>query len=210
MTLLVLTIASGLIQGRMTNRWGVPEDVLALGRRLEELPASFGDWQLVRASELGEDATKMLQPYGYFGGTFRHRISGHVVTMFVILGPAEHLCGHTPEACFYSRDYEQIGDREIFTLKPSEASEETDTFWRVPFRRQNVNQLFVPAYYSWSNGNRWIAGDDPRFLFAHTSYVFKLQLFSALPNSLTTQETDPCQEFLADFLPVAAPYFGQG
>ena len=210
LAVLLLTVAAGMFQGRLTNRWGVPEDVLALGRRLEELPTSFGDWELVQASELGEDAAEVLRPYGYFGGAFRNQVSGHVVTMFVIMGPAEYLCGHTPEACFYNRDYEQIGGREIVTLENSDSSTEPHTFWRVPFRRLDVDGMFVPAYYSWSSGDRWIAGEDPRFLFADSPHVFKVQLSCAVAGSLTAEETDPCQEFLADFVPIVASYLVRG
>jgi hypothetical protein len=210
LTVLALTIVTGVIQGRLTNRWGVPEDVLALGRRLEELPTSFGDWELVQVSEIGEDAANVLKPYGYFGGAFQNQVTGDLVTMFVIVGPPEHLCGHTPEACFYNRHYEQIGGREVFALESSDSSGKPHEFWRVPFRRLDVDGMFVPAYYSWSDGDRWVAGEDPRFLFAGSSYVFKVQLSCNLSGSRTTEETDPCQEFLAAFVPIAAPYLVSG
>ena len=206
LTVLLLTIVTGVIQGRLTNRWGLTEDLQAVGRRLEELPAEFGDWQLVESSELGEAASQMLEAYGYVGGVYRQQSTGAHVTMFVLVGPVGPIAVHTPEVCFGSRVYELIESRQPFALDNPSSPDEPHTFWAPLFRRKDVDGHLAPTYYGWTVDGRWTAANDPRFAFAANPYLYKVQVTTLVPASMARLETDPCQEFLADFVTVVEPF----
>jgi hypothetical protein len=203
---LTLTVLSGLIQGRMMNRWGAPAEFLAVGRKLEQFPTRFGDWELLKRDEFDESSRQQLEPYGHVGGGYKHQTSGAIVTMFVIVGPTGTIAVHTPEVCFGSREYQKIEARKPFAVSKASSPGQSDTFWRVMFKRTDVNGNLVPTYYGWTIGDRWIASPDPRYAFAGNPYLYKVQVTCALPLGLTSPDTDPCQDFLADFVTAAAPY----
>jgi hypothetical protein len=206
LAVLVLTVAAGMLQGRLTNRWGLTEDLQAVGRKLEQLPGEFGDWQLVESSELDETSQRMLEPYGYVGGVYRNETTGAQVTMFVIVGPVGPIAVHTPEVCFGTRTYEQIESRKSFALDSPSSPDEPHTFWAPLFQRKDVDRHLAPTYYSWTLGDRWSAAEDPRFAFAGNPYLYKVQVTTLVPAGPSRPETDPCQEFLADFVTAVEPY----
>lgn len=200
-----LTLASGAIQGRMSNRWGVPADLLAAGNKLEDIPSQFGNWQLQSSEELDEPVAKMLDCAGYLVREYLNKESGQTVKVAVLLGRPGPMSVHRPEICFSSRDYEQQGDRQRVAI-PSAGSEKDDEFWAVTFRANNLEADMLSTYYGWSKGRRWRAVDDPRFTFADTPFLYKIQLASLLPPGVDPQTYDPCRQFLTDFLPVASPF----
>jgi hypothetical protein len=74
------------------------------------------------------------------------------------------------------------------------------------FKRTDINGNLVPAYFGWTLGDRWTASNDPRYAFAGHPYLYKLQVSCVLPPMLAASESDPCQDFLTDFVSAAAPY----
>jgi hypothetical protein len=40
-----LIVGAGLIQGKWTNRWGVPPELAALAQRVDAVPLVIGDWK---------------------------------------------------------------------------------------------------------------------------------------------------------------------
>jgi len=101
-----LTLASGMIHGRLTNRWGPPTAMLAAAERLKGVPTECGDWRRMEKDlEMDETTINMLELEGWINRTYLHQPTGQTVHVAVLLGPPGRISVHTPEICFSSRDH---------------------------------------------------------------------------------------------------------
>jgi len=200
----VLTIVSGMLQGRMSNRWGPTEDMQTAAKQLEKLPTQFGSWQLFSSQEMSEEARNQLECAGYLYHTYKNRDTGEIVNMVLLLGPAGPIAVHTPEICYSSRAYKQLAPRECVTLL--DRSNQKDNFWSLTFRSAGVNADTLQVYYAWRTGDHWLAAGNPRFSLAGQPYLYKIQLASRAPFFADLKTNDPCKNFLQDFLPAAKQY----
>ena len=72
--LAIVTVTSGMIYGRLSNRWGSSEELRLAGELLNQLPAeSFGDWAYRESSELSEGAATTLECTGHTARTYVNR-----------------------------------------------------------------------------------------------------------------------------------------
>jgi hypothetical protein len=196
-----LTVVSGVIYGRMTNRWGLPPDTLAAAEKLKGVPDGFGDWRLQGTEDLDKSALEMLDPAGYFMRRYENRKTGDVVSVTVLLGLPGPISVHTPEICFGSQNYTSRGERRKVSIRAATGAE--DEFWALDFKLDNLLQGGVlRSYYAWSSGDRWVAPKDARFWSAGMPYLYKIQLSAQVPVDIDAKSDDPCQKFLRDFVPV--------
>jgi len=196
-----LTILSGVLQGNMRNRWGPSADVLSAANKLAQIPAQFGTWRLQSSGELGETASKMLECAAQVVRDYENQATGDVVSVTLLLGPPGPISVHTPEVCFGTRNFKNLGERQLTAIRRADGRD--DEFWTLDYKANNLRGDLLRVYYAWSKGDRWSAVGDPRFTFASQPYLYKIQLSSRLPPGTITQSQDPCHKFLQDFLPVA-------
>ena len=200
----ILTILSGILQGRMRNRWGPSPDTLRAAKLLDEIPTKFGDWQLRSTEKLGETSEKMLECTGYFVRNYQNQATGELVSATLLLGPPGPISVHTPEICFPTHNYQIMGKREAIAIRDANGRE--DQFWTLGYRAKNLRGDMLRVYYSWTDGDRWSADGDPRFKYAGKPYLYKIQLSAPLPAGADLKTDDPCKKFLEDFLPAARKY----
>jgi hypothetical protein len=141
----------------------------------------------------------MLECNGYVLRQYTNSSTGEVVNLALILGPPGPIAVHTPEVCFSSRAYQPLHERERFSVSDVDGSE--DTFWTVAYRTRNLRGDLMRACWAWSAGSRWSAADDARFAFAAKPYLYKIQLAGFPPPGANLEVSDPCRNFLRDFLP---------
>jgi hypothetical protein len=199
----VLTVLSGVIQGRMSNRWGPPRAVLAAAEKLDDIPSQFGDWRLTSSDEIIQSTLKMLECTGYILRTYENQATGEAVRMSVLLGPSGPMSVHTPEICYSSRDYTVHEERHQV---PIEIDGSSESFWALTFQSNSLDADMLRVYYAWNAGDRWSAPEDPRFAFADRPFLYKIQLASQLPPGADLEAVDPCHKFLKDFVPLARSY----
>jgi hypothetical protein len=195
------TIVSGVVQGRMRNRWGPSPDTLSAAHKLAETPTQFGDWRLQSSGELGETASRMLECAGYLVRSYENQATGDVVGVTLLLGPPGPISVHTPEICYGSRNYQSRSERQRMAIRRADGQD--DEFWALDYKANDLRGDLLRVYYAWSTGDRWSAAKDARFVYASQPYLYKIQLFSRLLPGTNAQSHDPCQMFLQDFLPVA-------
>lgn len=200
------TLASGVIHGRMTNRWGVGSKARAAGDKLREIPSQFGTWKLVAREEMDEGSQQMLETFGYTGGLYENRKTGSRVSSLLIVGPPGTVAVHTPEVCIGSREWELVNSRKAVSIQERGDPAKSHTFWAVRFKRTDVDGYLMPVYYGWTVDGTWAAEQGGRWKFAGSPYLYKLQVSCTLSPLAGPAESDACQQFLAEFIPAAAPY----
>lgn len=193
-----ITLVTGAVQGRLTQRWGPVPDMLLAVRHLEDIPKQLGDWQFLSDERIEESTVRMLSCVGYINRQYVNRKTGRTVWIAIILGSAGPVSVHTPEICYSSRAYEISESRKQVSL--SDADGRTHSFWSLSFRSPNPSTDQLQVYYAWNGNGQWEASKSPRFEFAGRRSLFKLQIASLVPTATRSQAQDPCQEFLSALL----------
>jgi len=193
----VLTIVSGTIHGRMTLRWGQRPDVIGAGKRLKALPDSVGAWKAVADIPLADPVVKMLQCAGHVNRTYKNSETGDRVAVAVLLGPSGPMAVHTPEVCYSARDYRTSQGRVRWGFDC--ANGDQAEFWDVRLKANDLSGMLLRVLYGWTRDGNWHASQSPRFEFAGSPFLYKLQL--AGPPPTDGDDRDVCEEFLAEFLP---------
>jgi hypothetical protein len=200
-----LTLASGAIQGRMTFRWGIPEQMTSAAERLNDFPRQFGDWRLQAESEMDPESVRQLEPAAYVSGTYVNEKTREAVYVLVVLGPYGRIAVHTPEVCMGSQAFQVLQKRQTTSVPDRDG--QPHAFWGVTFRTTDVAQRLVRVYYGWSTGDDWSAPENARYAFVGSPYLYKVQLSSSVRPG--AQGDDACVRFLRDFVSVAKQYLIQ-
>jgi len=202
----VLTLVSGAIHGRMSNRWGPSPDMLAAAKRLESLPTQLGPWHVASEGEMSDYVVNMLECTGYLVRVYEHQETFERVTMTLLVGPSGPMSVHTPDICLPSRDFAPDGGRERVAIAAGDGR--SFEVWRQAFRANDLQASRQRVYYGWGPDGSWSAPNDPRFEFAREPFLYKVQVSAALaPDSEAATETpDAGERFLQAFAPVAAKW----
>jgi hypothetical protein len=195
-----LTIASGAMQGMLSNRWGPSDSLRQVGAKIESLPKSFAAWDMKKSDVMEQYALDQLQPAGYVQRVYVNRDTGAAVSITVLVGMSGPIAVHTPEVCYGSRDHQQQGQRQAIVVPCATGGKET--VWKTTFRMKGIDAHVVNIYYAWSAGDHWAAAESPRLSYATKPFLYKIQLASQVPTWLNDPATDPGLQFLTDFLPV--------
>jgi hypothetical protein len=193
-----ITLLTGVVYGRLTQRWGPGPDLVGAAKHLEDLPAQIGDWQLVRESPISEHVLQTLQCAGHTNRTYVNRKSGAKVDVSMIVGPSGPTSVHTPEICYSSQAYQIQDPRKPVPLIDKDGM--THSFWSLTFRSSEHAADLLRVYYAWCAGDKWMASESPRFEFAGRRLLYKLQMATHVPPNGRAEESDACQEFLAALL----------
>lgn len=199
--LMGLTLTSGMSAGWLSNRWGVPFDLQTAGAKLDNLPKTFGPWELQAPLTLNEFASKQLQCAGSTLGIYHNRVTGETVNMALVVGPAGPISVHEPEVCYSTRGYLEVGQSRKVRLRESERPDEV--FWAATFRARQIEGERLHVVYGWNDGSGWSAPSPwmARVQFGGCPFLYKV-LVAAVTSAAGKNPTDPSQDFLKDLLPV--------
>jgi hypothetical protein len=197
------TLFTGLMHGKLTNRWGVPKDMKEAAARFEKIPSQFGDWRLATQDELPDRVIELLDCEGHLNATFVNDTTGEIVNMFIVLGPPGPISVHTPEVCYSSKDHTITEDRVAVAIEGPEGTE--NEFWALTLRSNKVTADIIRVYYGWGNELVWTAPYSPRISFGGESLLYKIQLAAHLPPDTDLETNDSCKNFLEAFVPALNP-----
>jgi hypothetical protein len=197
-TSLALVAATGYLHGSRTNRWGLHADVNAAGQRLLRFPEEIGPWQTFEEAELPEAVQEILQCTGWINRSYRHRVTGDLVNVALIVGPSGPMSVHVPEICYSSVDFQQDGDREEIRLEGGAG--QSQRFWKLNMQSKSELGGTLRVYYGWTTGRVWEATEMPRVTFVGKDLLYKIQLASPVLLGAEGSERDSGKEFLVDFL----------
>jgi hypothetical protein len=194
-----LTLLSGTLHGWRTHRWGRPDELLRAGVHVTSLPASFGPWRLIDEKTLETETEQVLQCVGYVVRTYQHDKTGQVVNLALLAGPPGPISVHRPEICYSARNYVQ--DAEPTVVRPRSRPEgDSDSFWKIVFRPQELTPTKLHVYYGWSDGTQWSADENPRVRYGGRPFLYKIQLASTEPLVCGASTRDSCEDFLYHLL----------
>ena len=181
--------------GAIRHRWGVSQKMETLAAALEDVPRTFGDWELREEQEIDPEVSKMLECAGHCHRVYLNRTTGAVVNVAVLLGPAGPISVHTPAICYRGSDYKQLG------VQPIEVGEDKLSVLSLQSPDVTSNRLHVSYAWRRPTGN-WATAKSPRFTFAFYPYLYKIQ--TAAPGGVLedgSEDLSTTRDFLSAFLP---------
>jgi len=200
---LAMTAGTALVHGRLTNRWGQPEGMLAAVARVDAFPRQIGEWQAEDSSELSSGTVEMLQCQGYMQRNYTHQKTQETVSVALLVGPPGPMSVHTPEVCYPRRNFQITKDPERLSLAGD------DQIWGITLRSPQLDARTLRVYYAWTDGKQWEAPDEPRLAFAGRDYLLKIQLASYVEARSAAAQSDPCLKFLHDAMPTLNQALGR-
>jgi len=190
------TLASGFVQGRITQRWGPSVDSVELGKRLEAFPEEFGNWKAKLVIPLSDATQKILQCQGHINREYVNMETGECISVAIMLGPSGPISVHTPEVCYSSQGTMQLGERQSFKVEDVDGVK--TNYWYVDFQSTGFDKKMMRAIYAWSTDGNWEATATPRLTFVTHPYLMKLQI---AVDSVTNDNFDLSNRFLHEFVP---------
>jgi hypothetical protein len=211
-----LTLVSGAVAGTLHHRWREPADLAAVAQALKLMPDRCGDWQLQAETPMDGDLLKLLSCAAHVNRSYRNRVTGDTVNIFVVLGPPGPIAVHTPEVCFDAQNYRLETTAEKVELSPLAANRQHDRvdssagttsgaqFWRTTFvPSASASQHRLIAYYAWTVSGPWEAPKQPRIAFGGEPYLYKVQA-SSIVETHRGRDADPCKDFIEAWLAACA------
>jgi hypothetical protein len=193
---LALTLITGLVYGRWTQRWGAAPSLKAAAARVNDLPRELGDWQMSEERDVAPLILETLRCEAHAHRVYVNSKTGEVVNVALIVGPSGPTSVHTPEICFSSRAYEIAEPREKKFFGAS-GDEGGSSLWTTRFKSQNAGAGELQVYYGWSTGGAWTASQSPRFEFGGSPLLYKIQVSAQMgPAKESGSGSDPGQSFI--------------
>ncbi len=195
-SVILLTVVPTIVDGQRRFRWGEDTEVQELMNRLGQFPDRIGDWESSGDIDLDSSATNLLQPLASVNRTYINaprQLKAHV---FILLGPTGPTAAHTPDVCFDSREYSIIGERRTVSVD-SDRRPDSKCF-ETRFQSRRADGSLLTSWYAWTVDGTWQATDRPRFSFAGSRYLFKIQIAINYTESQQAELDKVLQTFVAD------------
>jgi hypothetical protein len=197
----VLLIATALVHGLMTERWGESRERRAAASRLDHFATTLGDWD-GRAVEIDPNILPLDRAGSSVIRSYANRTNGSVVTLFLTYGrPGPLLFNHTPIDCYGATGYQVAYGpaKQRVTGGPGSVPSE---FLVADFSQTNSPApTHVRVYWSWTGTGTWTIPDRPRIAFARQPIVFKLYVVRQTLKAREPLESDPALPFLGLLVP---------
>jgi hypothetical protein len=193
-----LTLVSGLVYGRWTQRWGATASLAAAAKRVEAFPRQLGSWRLMEDRPMADQIVEMLQCEGHVNRRYVNENDGSIVNVALIVGPPGPTAVHTPEICFSSQAYEIEEDRQKKFFKTRHDG--AHSLWTTTFRSSDLTHDQLRVYYGWSEGEQWEASRSPRFEYGGSALLYKLQVSTVVMPVPGSETSDSCQDFIETLL----------
>jgi hypothetical protein len=187
-----MTVAPAVFDGLRRFRWGHDDELSEMASRLHDFPETLAGWQTIADAEIFAAAVDQLQPAAYINRTYFNASRQKYVNLFLLLGPTGPTAVHTPDICFDSREYRILGDRRLVSLGSD------SQYFATEFESRDANKNFLKSCYAWTVDGSWKAPEQPRFFFAESRFLLKIQVTAKYPDRPAMDNDPSLEQFLAE------------
>jgi hypothetical protein len=195
---LALIVGAGLVHGKWTNRWGRSPELAALAARLDTVPMDLGDWK-GEAFDLPAVERAAAGVEACLARRYINRARGVSLTVLLLGGLPGDIAVHTPDVCYPGAGY-ALGTTTSFDTHAGPGGPPAG-FKTALATRGGASPSVLRLFWGWNAAGGWAAPEDARWRFAAESALCKLYVVRETAGVAVDPEDDPCQEFLAVFLP---------
>jgi Protein of unknown function (DUF3485) len=183
-----LLVGSGLVYGRLTDRWGTSTALAQAVARLDRVPRSVGDWE---SQDVAMDRRQIerAQIQGYLSRKYRNVRDGREIAILLVCGRPGPISVHTPDVCYAGAGYEAgtppvpatlvTGDHRAALLKA----------------RFTKAEALVPEtldiFWAWNARGVWETPANPRVGFASYQALFKVYVIAGRSGAEAVSPVEP-------------------
>jgi hypothetical protein len=181
-----MLVGSGLVHGRLTDRWGTSSAVAEAIARLDRVPRSIGDWE-GRDAAIDRKQIERAQIRGYLARTYRNRRDGREVMVLLVCGRPGPISVHTPDVCYAGAGYE-AGTLPV----PGSVATGGHGAEFLTARFKKVDALVpesLDILWAWNARGDWEAPANPRLGFASYPALFKVYLIAGRGGAAAVEPT---------------------
>jgi len=176
---------------------------------LERVPREIGDWH-GEDLKIDEIVREKVGAVGAVSRIYRNVRTGEQVDLWLIVGHARVISGHTPDICYPSSGFEtRAAENSVYPFSVEgepDATFQTNTF----FKEDVTGRQLVRVFWAWYNAAEdedrstieWEGPANPRLRFGNSRALYKMYFTSTMSDPMETAEKSPCLRFARDFLPV--------
>lgn len=196
-----ILLATGFVQGRLSDRWSASPELEAALTRAASVPTSFGHWTSREVE--GEPADfEMAGAQAWWMRLYSNDRSGRSFLVILMCGRAGRMAVHTPEVCYRGAGFDMIGTPRPFSVR-SELGDDLGTMWTARFLKNGEVRTGIRLFWAWSNGGPWQAPDNPRWRFRGEPFLYKLYVSHDVVGTDDGEES--ARSFLRRLLPELPP-----
>jgi hypothetical protein len=174
------------------------------GQRFVNVPRVVGPWEGVDQAVSGE-VLSVAGAVSHVNRTYVNVNTQEEVDLWLIVGHSRDVCRHTPDICYPSQGFAQIGSALKHVIKLPDGEEAT--FNTSKFRNESSEGLRARrVYWAW-NGNDeehqvWEAPDYTKLHFGNNRALYKLYFTYTIPPRKDDDINDnPATEFAKLMIP---------
>jgi Protein of unknown function (DUF3485) len=194
-----LLVGSGLVHGRLTDRWGTSTAMAQAVARLDRVPRSFGDWE---GQDVAMDRRQIerAQIQGHLSRKYRNARDGREISVLLVCGRPGPISVHTPDVCYAGAGYEAGAPPSPGTLA---TEDHRAAVLRACFTKVDA---LVPEtldiFWSWNARGVWEAPANPRIGFASYQALFKVYVIACRSGAEAAHRVEPAvdEDFARLFL----------
>jgi hypothetical protein len=171
-----LLLVSGIVHGRLTERWGTSSALAEAIARLDRVPRSIGDW---RARDVAMDRRQIERAgiQGYLSRTYHNVRDGREVTVLLVCGRPGPIAVHTPDICYKGSGYES--DSEPVVRPIAIAGDHPAEFLKARFAKAGAPVPDVlDILWAWNARGIWEVPAYPRIAFAAYPSLYKVYVIT--------------------------------
>jgi len=170
--LLLITITSAVIHGRLNYRWGIPADLQQSADFVSAIPKQLGSWSLVADGKpMTEGVIAELGVTEYVSRVYAN--GNDSVTLLLMAGKTGRLIRHTPDIC-----YGAAGN--TFLNEPTPVALTVDgqehQFRVLPIRPASELSGDFVVVYGFAHGGTFLSPATPRLTYHGLPAVEKIQV----------------------------------
>jgi hypothetical protein len=193
-----LTLVVGLVYGYRTDRWQSSVELDDAVRRLDSVPASFGDWK-GEPQHFDEEALRHAGIKGHKGFRYRNVVTGRDISMLLVCGRSGPISVHTPDVCYGGAGYVPISGEQKLSVNANDREYTIRLLQLKP--PATAGKVPIEVCWSWNGGDGWISPDNQRIALSRYAVVYKLYVVHEVRKSGAEPTTDASVAFLKTFLP---------
>jgi hypothetical protein len=188
------------------------------GKRFEQVPMDIGPWK--GTNMIAEKATlEIAGAVNHVSRRYVNQDTKQEVDMWLIVGHARDICRHTPDICYPSQGYSQIGTRVKQRIEPPTDSQHPGTFFTAKFHNESSLGNKIERVFWSFNGNEegkdeWEAPESdgvfawlpsksagPKNYYGNNTALYKMYFTAPMSDT----DEDIKQNVAIDFAELALP-----
>jgi hypothetical protein len=158
-------------------------DAEEFGKRFANVPDRVGPWVGTDTQEQAE-TLEQAGAVSHVSRTYVNSETGRRVDLWLIVGHAREICRHTPDICYPSHGFAQLGSRLKHRIEAP--GEKPATFYTAKFRDESAlgGQQRTRVFWAWNGNNPekdqtdWEAPDYQKLHFGNNTALYKMYFTS--------------------------------